>query len=163
MSPSSPGLIAREWWQENIADRDNSYARALAARLRRANSVTALCEPKVIQLANRLNIKPEGAARLTRLVCLLVEIREDSPDSLITRLGGSEPILSKLRFERLISSRDDELVTQLRRAISMAANRCNVTKFANDLYFWNDRTRRNWCFEYFGTSVPQEKEKEELK
>ena len=27
----------------------------------------------------------------------------------------------------------------------------HVPALASDLYYWNERTRNSWCFQYFGT------------
>ena len=149
----SPGTVVFSWWQANIGCRDeNAAAKGLSARLRRADPVRALCEPKVHELAHSLSASKKDAARLVRLVCLLAEIRDNDGFSLSYRLGGEKPVLSRGRFETLIRADDTELVSLLRRAIIMADRRCNIKKFADDLWSWNDHVRTNWCFDYFHAS-----------
>ncbi len=154
------GAIALGWWSTNIGARESSSARALSARLRRAAPVTVLCEPAVQQLAKNLNYGPAQADRLVRLVSLLVEVREHVGTPLASRLGGIDPILSNLRFQRLMRADGDELTAQLRRAIGMADRRCNVAALANDVIHWGDKTRARWCFQYFGADAPAENSKE---
>lgn len=150
--------IAAGWWQADLADRDSGAARGLAARLRRAGPVDALAEPAVQALARRLKVGPEGAARLAVLVQVLAEVRNSDAATLARRLGGADPVLSPLRFQRLIRARDEDFVTQLRRAVIMAERRCNVARLAGDLLAWDhsewgDGVRTHWCFDYFGAAA----------
>lgn len=147
------GAIALGWWTREIAPRDNPAARGLAARLRRAAPLEALCEPAVMDLHAALGLHPAQADKLFRLATLLAEVREHSPDALARRLGGQDPIFSPLRFQRLMRARGDDLASQLRRAIVMADRRCNVSALAADLLNW-EFVRPRWCFEYFGADDP---------
>ncbi|MFT3691463.1 type I-E CRISPR-associated protein Cse2/CasB [Paenirhodobacter sp.] len=148
-----PGGIALGWWSREIAPRDIPAARGLSARLRRAAPLAALCEPAVIELAGKLDLHHSQADRLVRLVTLLAEIREDSSETLARRIGGAEPVLSSLRFQRLLRAEGDELTDHLRRAIIMADRRCNVAALAADLLHW-EAARPRWCFHYFGADAP---------
>ncbi len=154
-----PGAVALGWWSREIAPRDIPAARGLSARLRRAAPPAALCEPKVIELARMLNLSPSRADRLVRLVTLLAEIRENSGETLARRLGGVEPVLSTLRFQRLLRAEGNELTDHLRRAIVMADRRCNVAALAADLLNW-EAARTRWCFHYFGAEAPANDAKE---
>ena len=69
-------------------------------------------------------------------------------------LGGAEPDLLQLRFQKLMRAEGDELVSGLRRAIKIAGHRCNVAALGEDLLFWSDKTRMTWCFHYFGAEAP---------
>ena len=144
------------WWSSNIGNRaNNPAARALAARLRRATGVEALAEPAVYRLAQSLGLgkRDRDAHCLIRLATVLAEVRVNDRSSLAARLG--KEALSQSRFERLIRSTPDELAAALRRTLPMVERQCNVGTLGADLFFWNDKTRVNWCFEYFGTALPQ--------
>lgn len=151
----SPGQIILGWWSQEMADRTSGVARGLAARLRRATPASALAEPAVYRLAARLDLRARDAERLSLLARLLAEVRETTPEPLAKRLGGAEPVLSTLRFQRLMRAEGDELADALRRAIGMADGRCNVAALGQDILRWDDRTRMNWCFNYFGAEAPQ--------
>ncbi|MCQ9156513.1 type I-E CRISPR-associated protein Cse2/CasB [Acidomonas methanolica] len=158
-----PGVAAFGWWAEYLEQRDtNPAARGLAARLRRAGPIEALCEPAVHKLAQALHV--EGGemetAKLIRLACLLAEVRERDAVPLAHRLGGSEPVLSRARFENLMRAEGANLTDLMRRAIVMADRRCNVGALARDLWHWNDRTRTHWCFAYFHADAPQNEPEE---
>lgn len=156
----SPAQIILGWWGRSLGDRDRPRARALAAQLRRAGPIEALVEREVQDLANALALRPKDAPRLARLVCLLAEMREHDPASLAKRLGGSEPTLSTLRFQRLMRAEEEDLTPLLRRAIVMADRRANIAALGTDLLYWNDKTRARWCFNYFGAEAPLEDVKE---
>jgi CRISPR system Cascade subunit CasB len=92
------------------------------------------------------------------LVQILAELRADDGKPLASRVGGVEPILSTLRFQRLLRARDEEFVTALRRAIVMADRCANVARIASDILLWDhpewgDRVRARWCFEFFDVSA----------
>lgn len=158
-----PGTAAFGWWAEYLEPRDsNSAARGLAARLRRAGPIEALCEPAVHKLAQALHVSGGEAEteKLVRLACLLAEVRERDAAPLAYRLGGKEPVLSHGRFENLMRAEGQNLTDLLRRAIVMADRRCNVGALARDLWHWSDRTRTRWCFAYFHADAPQDDSKE---
>lgn len=145
-----------DWWQHNIGDRNNSAARGLAARLRRASAVEALAEQQVHQLGRRMGLNgPYDGPRLADIARTLAEVRENSSETLFRRLGPSKPdaedaVLSRLRFQRLLRSEGEERLTAVRRAITMADRRCNVAQLGRDLrWLDNERTLQRWCFDYF--------------
>lgn len=154
------GAIIRAWWQANIANRDSGRARALSARLNRAGPVEALAEAEVHDLAKALHLRdPERPGRLIRLVRVIAAVRENAPQRLAQRLGGAEPVLSTLRFQRLVRATDDELTTGLRRVLPMVDRACNVAALGVDLLDWDhpergDAIRAHWCFDYFGARAP---------
>ena len=154
----SKGQIILGWWGRAVGDRQSGRARALAARLRRASPIEALAEAEVHDLARRLALR--DGARLARLVTLLAEVREQVPQTLARRLGGAEPALSSLRFQRLMRATDEELLEALRRAIIMADRKCNVAALGEDLLAWTERTRGRWCFHYYGAETPEALSKE---
>ncbi|MBS0126542.1 type I-E CRISPR-associated protein Cse2/CasB [Thetidibacter halocola] len=151
--PKGLGAVALGWWRRNIEPRDNPAARALSARLRRGAPMAVLCEPRVQDLAHELSLGPSRAAELVRLAALLAELRENDPAPLPRRVGGEDPVLSQLRFQRLLRAEGEELTAQLRRAIVMADRSCNVAALASDLLRW-DAARPRWCFHYFGADAP---------
>lgn len=151
----SPGARAFNWWKVNIEARDReSSARALSARLRRGDKWTVLSEPAVHEFHRTVAQRALSSDRLIRVTTLLARIRTHEPAPLPRRLGGSEPILSRLRFQKLMRAEGDDLTAALRRAIDMADNRCNVFELATDLMRWDDRTRTRWWFHYFGDDAP---------
>lgn len=160
MSASETDTVL-DWWQHNIADRNNSAARGLAARLRRAGTIEALAEQQVHQLGRRIGLTgPYDGQRLADIARTLAEVRENSSETLFRRLGPSSPdaedaLLSRLRFQRLLRSEGEERLTAIRRAITMADRRCNVAQLGRDLQWLDtERTLQRWCFDYFRGDEP---------
>lgn len=156
---SSRAIIFR-WWTVHLGHREMASARALAARLNRADAVGALSEPAVHTLMQLLGWQPTpwNVQILLRLVRVLPMVREHTDAKLAQRLGAGEPpAMSPLRFQRLIRADGEELVTALRRALVLVDRRCNVAELGSDLMYWkqrDDRTRTRWCFDYFGAAAP---------
>ncbi len=148
------------WWQHHMGERSNSSAKALSARLRRATAVEALAEPAAHALAKALDLKRSArdTEALVRLALVLAWVREHEPGAqqrLAQKFGrGDPPLLSALRFQRLMCAEGDEIVTALRRALPLAQYRCNVAALGEDLLYWNDKTRTRWSFDYFGAEPP---------
>lgn len=160
-SVKTAGAIGLGWWSANLGNRDRGGAKALAARLRRATPVEVLSERAVHDLARQVGLGASQAGTLMRLACLLAEVRTHVPQTLAQRLGGGDPVLSELRFQRLLRAEGDELVALLRRAIVMADRQCNVAALVDDLLHWEaDHRRARWCFHYFGAAAPFETDKE---
>lgn len=149
----SVGANILGWWARELGDRQSAAARGLAARLRRAGPVDALAERAVHELAQALALR--DGARLAFLARLLAEVREHDARPLARRLGGAEPVMSELRFQRLMRAEGDELPEALRRAITLADRRCNVARLGGDLLHWGEDVRRRWCFDYYGVDAPQ--------
>ena len=155
------GAEILRWWWANLGDRQSGRARALAARLRRAQGLDALIEPEVHDLARMINQR--DGERLANLVCLLAAVREHIPKTLARGLGGAEPKLSTLRFQRLMRAEGGELIEGLRRAIIIADGRCNVARLGLDILHWGEGVRAQWCFHYFGADAPDDPVDDTLK
>ncbi|MFD3189011.1 type I-E CRISPR-associated protein Cse2/CasB [Sedimentitalea sp. HM32M-2] len=162
----SVGGIVLGWWSSRIGNRDIAGNRALAARLRRAGRVEVLAERAVIDFAGQLGIGA-GSERLQRFVAtvrLLSEVRAHGGRTLARRIGGGDPLVSELRFQRLLRAEGDEFEGLMRRAIRMVPDRkCNVASLGADLLFWDAPVRQRWCFEYFGAEAPANNFKESQK
>ncbi|KPN62649.1 CRISPR-associated protein Cse2 (CRISPR_cse2) [Aliiroseovarius crassostreae] len=155
---SKPGAIIKVWWHEHIGERldgrPSGKALGFAARLRRAGPVEALAMRPVFDLARALDLT--DPIRVHRIVCVLAHLRGDVAETLAHRLGaGHPPPLSDLRFQRLLRAEGDALTTGLIRALPMAGRACNIGALGADLFYWSDRVRTRWIFDYHGAAVPQ--------
>jgi len=64
---------------------------------------------------------------------------------------GKPKALNEIRFTSLIQARKaHDLIAPLRRALRATGQGADVARLASDLYWWTDRTRANWCFDYYG-------------
>jgi CRISPR system Cascade subunit CasB len=66
--------------------------------------------------------------------------------------GASAPV-SGLRFRRLLAVSDrDELYPLLVRLVRLLDGRVNIVSLANSAFWWNERTKREWAYDYYATS-----------
>ena len=165
------GQIARRWWEmlHDTTRKDGSPnpARnpAALARLRRAaRPVDALEEPSVFDLHRQLGFsRHEFERRLSRVAvvaAVLAHVRVDAkPGSNGFRrrfadlLGrGERPLMSALRFKRLLAATEDtDLMITFRRAVALAGKKdIDVGDVAETLLDWSDRRRMQWAFDYYG-------------
>lgn len=154
----------RAWWTELQPGIDETGARrkgnrAALARLRRtASLIDALGEKVTIDLARRLGQKLDGARRVAIIAATLAHVRQDARGLTTARLVGypedkdGKPLLSELRFRRLLAARDEDLLIDLRRLVALAGGRANVGDLAVSILGWSDKTRRRWAFDYFDPS-----------
>lgn len=160
---TDPGKIIAGWWRSHLADRQSGAARGLMARLRRGTGIEALLEPSVQGLAHSLH--SQDAARILRLVRVLAELREDSATSFPRLLGESKRTNGKFKeneqhilFRRLMLTEGDDLTVALVRAVrsfgSVDRRACAIARLGRDLWFWDDKTRARWTFDYFGAPAP---------
>jgi CRISPR system Cascade subunit CasB len=58
---------------------------------------------------------------------------------------------------RLLKIKDrDELFIAMTRIIALLSSVVNLQSLAQSVYFWNDKTRKDWAFEYY-SKAPDEK------
>jgi CRISPR system Cascade subunit CasB len=64
--------------------------------------------------------------------------------------------VSGLRFRRLLKIKDHEaLYTAFGRVIALLGGTINLQSLAQSVYFWNDRTRKKWAFEYYSKALSE--------
>ncbi len=162
----------RRWWAELQGADHNDLSHhagnpAARARLRRASTPTAAIEePAVFDLYKRLGFGRgdinRWLSRVSVVAAVLAHIRSDAPvtDSGHRRrfaemLGGNPPLMSPLRFKRLLAATSDQdLLIAFRRAVALAGSKnVNVEDVAASLLDWSDRRRMQWAFDYYGASI----------
>jgi CRISPR system Cascade subunit CasB len=175
----SIGRQARRWWRDlqpkhresEAEPADKAHRRAnrgdpaALARLRRAAFVSeALAEEATLDLFRQLELTVEQACVLPRVAVIamvLAHVREDPPPNEnggAARAVGRKSLddadsakMKPLRFRRLLACRDDEdLAREMRRLVALAGQRVNVGDLAASLFFWDEKTRARWAFDYYG-------------
>lgn len=64
--------------------------------------------------------------------------------------------VSGLRFRRLLKVKErEEFFTAMGRVIALLGGAVNLQSLAQSAYFWNDRTRKQWAFDYY-SQAPSE-------
>ena len=157
----SPAEVCKTWWDRFIAA-ETGEARQTRAELRRAAGVTdALGVSATHELNRRLVLaghdlrkRRDGPDRLALIAVVLAQVTQDGRETAAQRLGAGKPKkLSGVRFNALIRAKEPrQLMRPLVRALQVAKGAANVRKLAADLYWWNDTTRTNWCFDYHGAA-----------
>ncbi len=168
--------VARRWWEmlQNTRNGTPNPTRdpAALARLRRAATpIDALEEPSVFDLYKKLGFsRSEVDRRLPRVAAaaaVLAHIRTDAEPGggyrrrFAEMLGqGERPIMSPLRFKRLLAATEDQdLMIAFRRAVMLAgARNINVGDVAASILDWSDRRRMRWAFDYYGAGIAAPKQ-----
>ena len=154
-SPEAQALIA--WWQSLCDNRGDR------AELRRCSTLAEVAfTPAYHKL--RLSVGKFGqvhADGLALVAGLAARVKSNvTADTLAEQMAtgksdGSARV-SGLRFRRLLKIKDrEELFTAMGRVVALLGGAVNLQSFANSLYYWNDKTRKQWAFEYY-TKSPSE-------
>jgi CRISPR type I-E-associated protein CasB/Cse2 len=161
------GKTVGAWWRDLDA-RD----RAGRARLRRADLDAAMIDEATLRLFARLGDRtPEALSRVAVLAMVLAAVGKDTgrdrvvlarqlgfakvPDDPEKPAADNKPVLSVLRFRRLMSAADDaDLARQFRRAVDLLGGEANAGDIGCVLLGWDQpTTRRDFAFNYFGGGI----------
>ena len=101
--------------------------------------------------------------RLTLVAGLAARVKVDSAGSSIAeqmatpKEGNKDKAkVSGLRFRRLLKVKDqEELFTSMGRIIALLGGAVNLRSLAQSVYFWNDRTRNRWAFDYYSKATSE--------
>ena len=163
MSDSHPsvGDIGMKWWLRAIAA-DTGHTRKTRAELRRADTpLTALVVSAVHDLnralkdaGHGLHHRADGPDRLALIAVALAHVKDGRGAAAARRFGaGDPPPLSSIRFNTLIRTEAPrDLIRPLVRALKIIDGRTDARKLTRDLYWWNERVRTGWCFDYYGVT-----------
>lgn len=150
-SDQALGEALLQWWDQLQARNGDR------AELRRAQTVIDVTLLPVFQRAC-VRFSPyfqyerdeSWKPRLAAILGLLAHVRQRNPDqSLAIQMAGSPPVVSELRFRRLIQRNRADLYVSMIRILRMLGNRANLHDLANSVYYWGDDVKRRWAFDYF--------------
>ena len=141
-------------WRKNLYEQNNRGARA---ELRRSKTVLdVIMTPSYQYLCNDVarkvnNFNKWDKERLAFISGLLSHVREVNDIQLATAMSkGSTACISELRFRRLLQNEyDDRFYHTMIRVIRMLKYHINVYQFIEDMYYWNDNTKKKWAYDYF--------------
>jgi len=156
------GCVAREWWRDLAGIGTNrGRDRAAFAELRRgADPLDIAFVTAFGKLRLGLKARSDWALRKTAMIAhVLAHVREDDERPVAKALGPAkkddDAVMSQSRFRRLLQARDEaDLTRRLVRAVKMLKGRANVADLASAVWWWNDRTRRDWAFRYLDAEPP---------
>ena len=154
-SPELQAFVA--WWrslEDNRGDR---------AELRRCGTLAEVvftpAYHRLHQTVRRYGkVHDDGLAVMAGLAAKVKNNVTDNtvPEQMATGKGDSARV-SGLRFRRLLKVKgQEELFTAFGRVIALLGGSVNLQSMAQSVYFWNDRTRKAWAFDYY-SKAPSEK------
>lgn len=69
-----------------------------------------------------------------------------------TRSSGGGPVVSDLRFRRLLKCQTPEdLYPALRRVIGLLDNKTDIMSLAQSIFYWSENMRKEWAYAYYAT------------
>ncbi len=156
--PADIGQVCYDWWRSALST-DNGRSRMTRAQLRRADSpLFVLQVAEVHRLASTLadaGLDMRNGDRPDRLALIAAALAQvvDGRGARAARCfgAGDPPPLSKIRFEALIRTEAPrELIRPMIRALKIIGGSVDARALARDLFYWSERTRTSWCFDYYG-------------
>jgi len=91
---------------------------------------------------------------------VVLEKSRDPVDKLVSQMAelvsSDRPLVSELRFRRLIQCDRDDLYPAMIRIIRLMKGRANLFGLAQSVYFWGDSIKKRWAYAYF-PRVPEKK------
>jgi len=86
------------------------------------------------------------------------EIKNMAEQMASIKASGSGARVSDLRFRRLLAvNQREELYPLMLRVICLLDGKVNLVSLANAVYWWNERTRKDWAYDYYKTAPKAEK------
>jgi len=143
-----------EWWN----DPEDNY-RGERAELRRCRTITeVIFTPGYHRLRNKLlGTKWHNNEGLAIVAGILAHVKNDEKSIKFVEsmarpkeIGGDKARVSGLRFRRLLKCEDyDDRFIHLIRIVNLLDKKVHITDLANNIYWWNERTRKEWAFTYY--------------
>jgi len=171
-----PGVVALKWWSALTNPQHGD--RAALARLRRCeNGTDTLTIPQAIALGRGLGrLGGQDFSDALGLAIVLAHVKENDPQKLMraagwksfpgekkeTSAGEDRPVLSELRFRRMLQTTRDARIPAFIRLVRILGGKVNVVDVAESFLFWGAKKRQVWAFDYFaaGVSAPSSNDPE---
>lgn len=174
------GGRALDWWRYYCDPGREGHDPGVRAQLRRCDSpIDAAAIPAAVALARRVGALREGvddrrALDALNLARVLAHVRAHDPDKTPMRVAGwktfaadrreseagdDRPLLSEVRFRRLLTTGpDEEQVTAFTRLVDVLGGTANVAALGGDFLDWShpwrgDGVRKKWAEDYFAARV----------
>ncbi len=145
---SSLGKHLASWWND-LGDRPGERA-----ELRRAATVaevvmTPAFQRECARFTGHFKGENGWEERLAAIIGLLAHVREQTSQDLAEQMAGKPPVVSELRFRRLLQRNRGDLYAAMIRVIRMLKYRANIFDLAKSVYYWGDGIKKEWAFAYF--------------
>lgn len=146
------------WWHaldDNRGDR---------AELRRCSNLAEVAFTPAFHLL-RFSLMKYGwvnSDALALVAGLAARVKSDIPGKALaaqmaTGKSDGSARVSGLRFRRLLKVKGrEELYSAMTRILALLGGSVNLQNLAESVYYWNDRTRKKWAFEYYSQSPSEQ-------
>ena len=151
-----------QWWKRIADESASGQDKADRAILKRCDSIEAVTRTAAYHRVYRaMRDRHEGNAwrsnqqdRLAMLVGLAAHVKTQGrglAHEMQKRAKGSDrPLVSELRFRRLLDSPDDDsLFVALRRAVLLVDHQLDLDLLARDVFTWGDSVKKSWAYDYY--------------
>lgn len=155
------GKVLHQWW---LGLEDDRASRAVLRRCATLDAVTLSdAYQRFYRYMLTCNAWPADAApwkndKLAAIAGLLAHIKTEDTQRLpilMSELDGDRPQVSELRFCDLLKiETTDDLFVSLRRTLPLIDKKANIYQLANDVYFWGDKTKKDWAYSYRWPAKP---------
>lgn len=153
---SDQGAALLAWWKSL------DTRRGPRAELRRCRNAAEVLMTQEFYNALR-SINPGEKTSIedfARVVGLLAHVEQHEPGNpFAKRLARgderSAPLVSGLRFRRLLNVDVDDLYLPMLRILRLAGRKANIHDFAASVFWWNERTRKDWARHYYENAMDQ--------
>jgi CRISPR system Cascade subunit CasB len=106
-------------------------------------------QPAFQRLCQRLKPEPQEQRQLASVVGLLAHVRHTTGQKLAYQMAGNPPVVSELRFRRLLQRDRTDLYGAMIRILRMLDHRANLPDLISSVFYWGDKVRKDWAFYYF--------------
>jgi len=151
--------------------------RGARAELRRCDSVDEVAMTPTYQRFCQLTLRPLFGSdavwedRMAAVVGLIAHLRMDGRDEVLKKganyvnllaeqmtvpVSGDRPLVSELRFRRLLQKDRADLYSTMLRIIRMQKGKASLFGIAQSVFFWGDGVKKRWAYAYF-PKVPAKK------
>jgi len=133
--------------------------RGIRAELRRCKTTTdVIMTPSYQRLCAQ--IRPMVAhefhceERMAAVIGLLSHLKSHTTDKKsfpqqMAEKNGNNPIVSELRFRRLLQRDREDLYGPLIRILRMLNGKANLYSLSESVFYWGDNVKKQWSFAYF--------------
>lgn len=156
---SAVGKILFTFWQS--LDKN----RGIRAELRRCKTIAdVIVTPTYHRLYARIhpimkyerNFEVQIAAVIGLLAHLKSHAQGKSFAQQMAESKGNNPLVSELRFRRLLQRDREDLYGALIRILRMLNGNANLYSLSESVFYWGENVKKQWSFDYFPL-VPERK------
>ncbi len=143
------GQALKKWWND-LQGRKGDRAELCRAKTVEDVILLPVFQRACVRFSHYFQEENNWEYRLAAILGLLAHIRKPWNEALAMQMAGKpKPVVSELRFRRLIQRDREELYISMIRVLRLLGNKANLHDVANSVYDWGDKVKQDWAFDYF--------------